>query len=117
MQAATYSDPALPQFRYFAKSPLYVHEGRGSAVIVIPRSERGRIAVSWGNTDHDGIATQEFVAGPCRGGSAWTGFPGGYFVTAPHCVHVVVRVGDHEERLRVGVGKACPGQGPPPTIP
>ncbi|HEY3671013.1 MAG TPA: hypothetical protein VGN51_08765 [Acidimicrobiia bacterium] len=113
-QVAEYTDPAMPQFRYFAKSPLLLRTGSGSARIVVPRSERGRVVLSWGNTDHDGTATREFVAGPCPGGSTWIWFPGGYSVTVPHCVTLVIRTAGHAERVRVGAGKACPGQRPPP---
>jgi hypothetical protein len=44
----------MAHYRFFAKSPLYVRTGAGSAQVVVLRSERGRIAVSWGNTDHHG---------------------------------------------------------------
>jgi hypothetical protein len=116
-QAASYSNPAMARYRYFSKSPLYVRTGSASAQIVIPRSERGRVAVSWGNTDHDGVATEAFEVGPCTGASKWIAFPGGYFVTEPHCVRLTVAAGDRRERVRIGVGRACPGQEPPPRVP
>ncbi len=94
-QAASFGDPATAQYRYFSKSPLYVRTGTGSAQIVIPRSERGRVAVSWGNTDHDGTATSTFDVGPCAGTRRWIVFPGGYFVTEPHCVKLSERGGQH----------------------
>jgi hypothetical protein len=114
MQAETYTDPAMPRYRFFAKSPLYVRTGGGSARVVVPRSERGRVAVSWGNTDHDGTASRVFDVGPCSGASSWIVFPGGYFVTEPHCVKLVVRTKGKDDTVRVGVGEACPGQRPPP---
>ncbi len=113
LQTARLHDPVAPGYRYFAKTALLMRHGAGDAELVVPRSERGRVALSWGNTDHDGIAGRVFRVGPCPAGSSWTAFPGGYFVTAPHCVRLIVRAGRDERRVRVGVGKACPGQLPP----
>jgi hypothetical protein len=116
-QVAEVSDPGAHRYRWFAKSPLFLRTGSGVVRIEVPRSEHGRVALSWGNTDHDGTATRVFGAGPCPGGSAWIAFPGGYSVTEPHCVTLVVRAGGQAERVRIGVGKACPGQRPPPPVP
>jgi hypothetical protein len=54
--------------RYFAKSPLYVRTEGRSAVIKVPQKARGHVALTWGNTDHDGVATRTFTVGPCAGG-------------------------------------------------
>jgi hypothetical protein len=116
-QAVSYREPRMARYRYFSKSPLYVRTGAGSAQIVIPRSERGRVAVSWGNTDHDGTATSAFDAGPCAGTRTWIVFPGGYFVTEPQCVKLLVRTGSVQRTVRVGIGTACPGQRPPRAAP
>jgi hypothetical protein len=114
MQTAKLDDPVTPGYRYFAKTGLLMRHGTGTAEIIVPRSERGRVALSWGNTGHDGIAERMFRVGPCVGGSSWTAFPGGYYVTTPHCVSLIVRAGDDERRVRVGVGAPCPGQRPAP---
>jgi len=116
MGATRQLDPAVAPYRYFAKSPLFVRTGEGRARIVVPRSERGRLALSWGNTDHDGTASRVFEVGPCAGTGTWIIFPGGYFVTKPHCARLLVRVDGHQRAAEVGVGKACPGQGPPPPV-
>ena len=106
-------DAAAPVLRFWSKSPLFVRTGT-RAEIRLPRSERGRAAVVWGNTGQSGAATRVFDVGPCDGGIGWIGFPGGYFVKEPHCVRLVVRVGGRDHVARIGVGAACPGQLPPP---
>jgi hypothetical protein len=55
-----------------------------------------------------------FEIGRCAGHPSWTAFPGGYSVTEPHCVSLVVHVGSRAEGVKIGIGKACPGQRPPP---
>jgi hypothetical protein len=103
-----------PVLRFWSKSPLFVRTGT-RAQIRVPRSERGRVAVTWGNTGRSGTATRVFSVGPCDGGIGWIGFPGGYFVDEPHCVRLIVRVGNRDRTTRIGVGSACPGQDPPPA--
>src|SRR5262245_47009162 len=44
-----FDDPDTPGFGYFAKTGLYVRSGNRHATITVPRFERGRIALSWGN--------------------------------------------------------------------
>ena len=70
--------------------------------------------MTWGNTDHDGIARRSFKLKPCAGPAKWLVFPGGYLLTEPACIDLVVRVTDHDTHVRVGVGASCPGQRPPP---
>jgi len=104
---------ASPVLRYWSKSPLFVRTGK-RAQVRIPRSERGHVAVAWGNTGLDDVADRVFLIGPCPGGVGWIGFPGGYFVDERHCVRLVVRIGGRDHAARIGVGAACPGQRPPP---
>jgi hypothetical protein len=114
MQTVKVDDPVAPGYRYFAKTGLFVRTGAGSAAeVIVPRSEWHRVAIGWGNTDHDGIAAHVFRVGQCPGDSNWTAFPGGYSVKTPHCVRLIVRAGDAERRVRIGVGKPCRGQLPP----
>jgi hypothetical protein len=115
MQAAPYRQPSAAPFRYFSKTGLLVRTGKRTAEIRVPRSERGRLGVLWGNTGQHGIASRVFRVGPCPGGIGYIAFPGGFYVNEPHCARVIVRVGDHERTARVGLGQACPGQRPPAT--
>ena len=115
MQAAPYRDPSAAPFRYFSKTGLLVRTGKRTAELRIPRSEHGRLALFWGNTGRDRIASRVFHVGPCGGAQGYIAFPGGFFVNEPHCARVIVRVGDRDHTTRVGLGKACPGQRPPPA--
>jgi hypothetical protein len=113
LQTAATSDPNVPSLRFRAKTPLFVRTGR-AAKIIIPRKQLGRLAMTWGNTDHDGIATRAFTVGPCPGQSKWIVFPGGYYLTRPACIDLTVRAAGSDTRVRVGVGAPCPGQRRPP---
>jgi hypothetical protein len=101
--------------RYFAKTGLLVRTGRRSEITVAPRA-RGRATVGWGN--RGGVRRADrFVVPACPGATRWIGFPGGYDVPAPACVHLRIRVGDAVHRVAVGVGAPCRGQRPPPAPP
>jgi hypothetical protein len=113
LQTDAISDPSVPALRFWAKSPLFVRADR-TAKIVVPRNQAGRVALTWGNTDHDGIASRAFRVGPCPSASEWIVFPGGFFVTEPACIDLVVHAARDTTRVRVGVGAACRGQRPPP---
>jgi hypothetical protein len=113
LQTDAIPDPSVPSHHFWAKSPLFVRAGR-TARIVVPRDQAGRVAVTWGNTDHDGIASRDFSVGHCPSASKWIVFPGGFFVAEPACIDLVVHADGEATRVRVGVGAACRGQRPPP---
>jgi hypothetical protein len=115
LQIATFADPSAPDFGYWVKTPVYLRTNGKSATVVVPSGERGRIAMTWGNTDSDAVATRSFRVGPCAGSGYWVVFPGGYYVTEPDCYRLLVRVGGKEMRVQVGIGAPCPGQRPPPA--
>ena len=108
----TTRDPAaVPALPYRAKSPLFVRTRR-TAQIRIPDSERGHVAITWGNTDHDGIAESVFTVGRCSGQAQWIVFPGSFFVDRPHCIKLVVRVW---QRSRSTHGRRVALSGPAST--
>jgi hypothetical protein len=113
IQTAFITDPATPHERYFAKSPLFVRTGERSAKIIVPRTQVGRVAVSWGNTAQRRVATRTFTVGPCSGANPWVVFPGGFHLAKPACVELIVRVSGQNHRVHMGVGSPCPGQRPP----
>jgi hypothetical protein len=75
------------------------------------------MAVSWGNAG-DPPPRSRFVVDDCRGagatGSRWLAYAGGYYVSHPACVSLDVVANGRRRRVRIGVGRACPGQRPPP---
>jgi hypothetical protein len=79
----------------------------------VPPAWVGRLAVEWGNTTRRALA-HHLVVGPCPGDDPWIAFPGGFYVSQPACVELIVRVANIDHEVSVGVGAPCPGQKPPP---
>jgi hypothetical protein len=99
------SDPAR---RLFAKSGLYIRPG-ASFDLVVPDEWRGRLTLGWGGKKGAHLRVPKCQAV----GQLWLVYAGGYWVPEPACVSVVVRAGQAEQMVRIGVGASCPGQGPP----
>jgi hypothetical protein len=103
----------------FAKEGLLIR--RGTAFdLVVPDDWRSRLNIGWGSpakrTSHlrvSGCRPTKTV-NPIRASDEWLAYPGGYWVSEPACVAVLVRAGQAEQTVRIGVGAACPGQSPPP---
>jgi hypothetical protein len=99
------SDPAR---RLFAKTGLFVRRG-ASFDLVVPDEWRGRLTLGWGGKKGAHLRVPKCQAV----GQLWLVYAGGYWVPEPACVSVVVRAGQAEQMVRIGVGASCPGQGPP----
>jgi hypothetical protein len=101
-----------PVRRLFAKTPLLVRPDEQSEVLVAPEWIN-RAFVWWGNTGGQEPSAR-FVVGPCHTGSTkWIVFPGGITVSEPGCIELIVRHDGTDNRVSLGIGAACPGQGPP----
>src|SRR5437867_13192404 len=116
LQANRTGDPGA---RRFAKDGLYVRRGAAFDLIV-PNEWRDRLTINWG---FPGEATHHLRVPGCRptrtinaihDQDAWLVYSGGYTVSEPACVALVVKAGQTEQTVRIGVGAACPGQGEPP---
>lgn len=106
----------------FAKSGLLIRRGT-SFDLIVPDEWRGRLTVGWGSpgkrTSHlrvPGCRPTVFpgTTNPIQGSNAWLAYAGGYWVPETACVSVLVKAGQAEQTVRIGVGASCPGQGPPP---
>lgn len=98
----------------YAKNGLMVLRSKPFELIV-PEAWRNRLRLSWGEAP---LATRIRVQGcpASTPGAKWLAFAGGFFTKAPGCMPVIVKVGDRERRVRIGVGARCPGQhGPVPA--
>jgi hypothetical protein len=93
--AARVSEALLPSHRFWSKTPLYVRT-RKAAEIRVPRRERGRIAMTWGNTASDPLVDRTFLVGP--------------YVTRPGCSTLLVRVDSTDAPVRIGIGAPCTGK-------
>jgi hypothetical protein len=116
LQANRTGDPGA---RLFAKDGLFIR--RGAAFdLVVPNDWRDRLTINWGSP---GTPTHILrvpgcrptgTINPVREQDAWLVYAGGYTVSQPACVSLVVKAGQSEQTVRIGVGAACPGQAPPP---
>lgn len=99
--------------RLFAKAGLDVASG-ASFELIVPAGWVGHLTIGWGSpakrTNH------LYVSGCEATGSQkpWLVFAGGFWVGEPACVPLLVRAGDREQLVQIGVGAACPGQAAPP---
>lgn len=101
-------DLSDPSHRLFAKTGLLVRADRASELAVTSEFI-GRAAMWWGNTGGD-HPSERFLIGPCPAAVAWIAYPGGFWVSAPVCVDLVVRHDGAEARFSVAIGTKCPGQ-------
>jgi hypothetical protein len=108
------SDLGDPAARLFAKSGLDIRAGARFRLIV-PDWLRGRFSIGWGNAGEGHVGTT-IVVDACRAsrGAKWLGYAGGYYVRDPFCAPLIVAAHRRRRQVRIGVGKACPGQRPPP---
>jgi hypothetical protein len=101
-----------PAGRLFAKTGIRYRAGN-AAEIIVPEELRDRLSIGWemGRSWH-------IVVPPCpeRTGE-WLGAPGGYWFADPLCATLIVRSQGQEQRVEIGLGTPCPGQGaaPQPT--
>jgi hypothetical protein len=119
---ANQSGDSDPRAKLFAKDGLLIRRG-ASFDLLVPEQWRGRLLVGWGSP---GKPTTHLRVPGCRPtqrmpsssrwdpSDDWLVYPGGYSVSQTACVSVLVRAGQAEQTVRIGVGASCPGQGPPP---
>ena len=103
-----------PAARLFAKWGLDVRVGARLRLIV-PDRLRNRSSIGWGNAG-EGHRGTTIVVDACPGppGARWLVYAGGSYVRNPFCAPLIVAAHRQRRRVRIGVGKACPGQRPPP---
>jgi hypothetical protein len=116
LQANRTGDPGT---RRFAKDGLYVRRDV-SFDLIVQGEWRDRLSINWG---FPGEATHHLrvpgcrptrTINPIREQDAWLIYSGGYTVSEPACVALVVKAAEAEQTVRIGVGASCQGQGPPP---
>lgn len=95
------------RLRLFAKAGLVIRTGT-TFEIVVPDDHLDRAAVVWGSP---GTPTTHLTVTDCRSpGDAWLAYAGGYLVSEPMCLPLLIRAGGREQRVPIGVGTECPGQ-------
>jgi len=98
--------------RLFAKTGLVIKPGTKFELIVPPQFA-GRLGVGWGGTPSTPSHRVDVAECPNEGGSGWLAYPGGYWIDHPACVPIIVKAGDKQQQVHIGVGAPCPGQQPP----
>jgi hypothetical protein len=108
------SDLPARAARLFAKWGLVIRAGVRLRLIV-PDRLRSRFSIGWGNAGEDHRGTAIVVDG-CAAppGAKWLVYAGGFYVRDPLCARLTVAAHQQRRQVRIGVGKACPGQRPPP---
>jgi hypothetical protein len=88
----------------FAKQGLVV---RADTVVdlEVPAAAAAHVRIGWGSPGPQGHRLR--VPG-CPSESGWLAFAGGYTVNTPRCVPLMVRSGEREVQVRIGVGVPCP---------
>jgi hypothetical protein len=102
-----------PGRRLFAKWGLWIRTGARFQLIV-PHALRGQLSIGWGNAGEGHVGSTVMVAGCQAPHHQWINFAGGYWTTRPICAALIVAAGGQRRRVRIGIGKGCPGQLPPP---
>lgn len=110
---ANRSGEADPSAKLFAKNGLSVASNT-SFMLSVPDQWMGKLSIGWGSP---AIRTMNLYVPRCQQSASqnrWLVFAGGFWVSEPACVPIVVNSGTEQETVQVGVGTACPGQTQPP---
>ncbi|HEV2257486.1 MAG TPA: hypothetical protein VGS06_30510 [Streptosporangiaceae bacterium] len=94
--------------RLFAKTGLVIRPG-ATFELIVPAPFTSRLSIGWSTPSHRVVVSD--CASPGRGG--WLAYVGGYWIDHPACVPIIVRAGNRQQQVRIGLGTPCPGQRPP----
>jgi hypothetical protein len=107
---ASLSGDTSGALRLFAKTGLVIRPATAFELIV-PAQFANRLSIGWGSP---GTPSHRVVVNSCPNpGGGWLAYAGGYWIDHPACVPVIVRAGNKQQEVRIGVGTPCPGQRPP----
>jgi hypothetical protein len=100
------------KYPFLSKLPIFIRGGGKSFTIEIAPTWHQRAGMAW---DNRGDAKPAIAQGvrvlPCPGGdnaTVWLAYPGGFYVTKPACLPIVITMGAKRYRARVPLGRACP---------
>ena len=99
------------QTRLFAKTGL-LYRPNQPVEIVVPTDLHDQLSIGWATPAQPSwrVATADCTQSHS---DEWVVVPGGYWVEKPMCAALLVRSGQRERRVTIGLGQACPGQAPP----
>jgi hypothetical protein len=99
------TDPAA---RLWAETGLLVRAD-SAFELAVPPERRERLSIGWGSPVR---RTWDLTVPGCDGQSDWLAFAGGFWVRDPDCMPLIVRRGEREALVLIGIGAPCPGQEP-----
>jgi hypothetical protein len=107
-------DPPTPTTRWWSKQGLIIR-AKTAFTLTVPKAWRERLAIGWGSPAQP---SERITVADCdpSPGVKWLAYAGGYWVNEPACVPLIVQAGRQRKVVHIGVGKACPGESPPPTF-
>lgn len=110
------SNPAL---RLFAKQGLLIRRGVPFDLIVAPEWQ-ARLRIGWGNSVTPTVTLRVATCRPPNSPTVnpqdpWLVYAGGYWIDKPSCVLILVRVGQQEQAVKIGLGTPCPNQASSPS--
>jgi hypothetical protein len=96
--------------RLFAKTGLVIKAGTSFELIVSTQRADGP-GIGWGSA----TPSHRIIVPSCPslGGNGWLAYAGGYWIDHPACVPIIVKAGDMQQQVQIGVGAPCRGQQPP----
>jgi hypothetical protein len=93
------------RFPYWSKVGLYVRTGRTPVSISVPLAWRRRAAIAWGDQQRPVPILR--VPGCPSAPRMWSGYSGGFYVSRPACVPLIVGVAGRRTVVRFGIGRSC----------
>lgn len=100
-----------PSLRLFAKTGLVIR-AETRFELIVPEQPTGHLAIGWGPLS---TPSRRVIVANCPDGrhTGWLAYPGGYWLSAPACISLIVRAGGKDQVVHIGLGTPCPGQQPP----
>jgi hypothetical protein len=95
--------------RYWIKAGIFVRPGSRPVDLIVPVAWRNRLAIGWGEGDESGgVASTLRVMGCLAYGRKWLPYTGGFHLSAPACVPLIVRTAGRSQTMHFGLGRRCP---------
>jgi hypothetical protein len=89
---------------YSNKAGIAVQAGNRPVRVSVPKAWRKRVAISFGV---GGPLSEERFEACSPPPTYWNGYVGGFSVSAPSCVPLVIQVGNQSRTVRFGIGRRC----------